>query len=138
MIDPIQAIANRIAHQAGVNPPKVVIDPFCSDNMGANLAANRIDMCADFMQLHDRTVLIGVMAHEIGHLALGHIPEFQDISLARKQELDADRFATKLGYGKHLIAGFKQQRAIYGDQSNPDADHPTYSQRIAAIQGWMK
>lgn len=74
-------------------------------------------------------LLAGVIAHELGHIELGHVDN--DVaSLA--EEFAADAWATEHGYGKDLIAGYEVVRAFLGDGQG-STDHPPISERISAI-----
>ena len=61
--------------------------------------------------------------------------------LSRKHEYQADAFAAKEGYGKHLISALKRlnKESLAGINPHPatvvlEYSHPTLSQRIAAIE----
>ena len=82
-------------------------------------------------------VLAFAIAHELGHIALGHV---DDVSPAqsRKEEMDADDFAVRLckalGYNKSGLFKFmhskKEMYAYYNlIASQPSSTHPNFDQR---------
>ena len=83
-------------------------------------------------------VLAFAIAHELGHIALGHLNQ-PNPALARQEELDADDFAVKLskalGYNKTGLFKFMHQKQSDYDFYNnittlPNSSHPSYDQRI--------
>lgn len=92
--------------------------------------------------------LEAMLAHEVSHLALGHISvtreEFDARTPADIQaiETEADDNVVKLGYGLDLIAAFHRMDEYYHD-SRPDIPasertHPAPSSRITRIQSQLK
>lgn len=132
-----QTIVNRIAAKGKVTPPTLEIDFFCSDNMGVTWDRTVMVMCADMPMLHSDKEITGVIAHELGHVALQHGGNY-DLKTARQHETDADIWAAKLGYGPNLIAVLKTQLSRYGNNADPNANHPVYEDRIAAIKAAME
>jgi Zn-dependent protease with chaperone function len=92
-------------------------------------------------------VLAFAIAHELGHIALGHVGDATPVQ-SRKEELDADDFATKLckalGYNKAGLFKFMHSKKGEYDYMNlissqADSTHPNYNQRIdrAKQQGFQ-
>jgi len=108
----------------------------------------RIDLTV-FWDADDATLAF-VIAHELGHIALGHFggydkeaatPEEKRKYAAgyRQQELDADSFAIRLakmlGYNKAEVFKFmhkQKEQYAYLEllTKNPNSTHPTFQQRI--------
>jgi hypothetical protein len=108
----------------------------------------RIDLTV-FWDADDATLAF-VIAHELGHIALGHFggydkeaasPEERRKHAAgyRQQELDADSFAVRLakvlGYNKAEVFKFmhkQKEQYAYLEllTKNPNSTHPTFQQRI--------
>lgn len=93
-------------------------------------------------------VLTFAIAHELGHIALGHIDDKPSPEQSRKDEMDADDFAIRLckalGYNKASV--FKFMHTKKGEleyfkklSSQPNSTHPTYDQRMnkAKQQGFQ-
>lgn len=90
-----------------------------------------------FWDAPDSTLAFAI-AHELGHIALGH--GFQpDPGKARREEMDADDFAIRLcralGYNKVEMFKFLHQKQSDYDFYNsitklPNSSHPSYDQRI--------
>ena len=92
-------------------------------------------------------VLAFAIAHELGHIALGHVDDVTP-EQSRKEEIDADDFAIKLckalGYNKAGLFKFmhskKENYAYYNLLGmQPNSSHPSYDQRInrAKKQGFQ-
>ncbi len=92
-------------------------------------------------------VLAFAIAHELGHIALGHVGDVTP-EQSRKEEIDADDFAIKLckalGYNKAGLFKFmhskKENYAYYNLLvTQPNSTHPSYDQRInsAKKQGFQ-
>ena len=91
-------------------------------------------------------VLAFAIAHELGHIALGHVGDATPVQ-SRKEELDADDFAVKLckalGYNKAGLFKFIHNKEAYFwtnlKSSGADSTHPSYDQRInrAKKQGFQ-
>lgn len=108
----------------------------------------RIDLTV-FWDADDATLAF-VIAHELGHIALGHFGGYDKVANTpeerrkfasgyRQQELDADSFAINLarllGYNKADVFKFmhkQQSEYAYLEllTSNPNSTHPTFQQRI--------
>ena len=79
------------------------------------------------------------IAHELGHIALGHVASEPTPAQSRKEEMDADDFAIRLcralGYTKAGLFKFMHQKQSDYDYINsiaklPNSSHPSYDQRI--------
>ena len=91
-------------------------------------------------------VLAFAIAHELGHIALGHVGDVTPVQ-SRKEELAADDFAVKLckalGYNKAGLFKFMHNKEAYFwnnlKSSNVDSTHPNFDQRInrAKKQGFQ-
>jgi Zn-dependent protease with chaperone function len=91
-------------------------------------------------------VLAFAIAHELGHIALGHVGDVTPVQ-SRKEELDADDFAVKLckalGYNKAGLFKFIHNKEAYFwtnlKSSSADSTHPNFDQRInrAKKQGFQ-
>lgn len=98
----------------------------------------RIDVTV-FWDAPDETLTF-VVAHEIGHVHLGHDPSKDKTPNQNKnQELEADRFAAQVmkqfGYSQARVFNFMHsKREQYNKQEawnrRADSSHPTYDQRI--------
>jgi len=93
-------------------------------------------------------VLAFAIAHELGHIALGHVEDNPAPEKSRQEEMDADDFAVRLckalGYNKANVFKFmhtKKGELEYMKQlaSQPNSTHPTYDQRMdrAKQQGFQ-
>jgi hypothetical protein len=93
-------------------------------------------------------VLAFAIAHELGHIALGHTDEAPSAEKSRQDEMDADDFAVRLckalGYNKAGVFQFmhtKKGELEYMKKlaSQPNSTHPTYDQRMdrARQQGFQ-
>jgi len=93
-------------------------------------------------------VLTFAIAHELGHIALGHVDDEPSPEQSRKDEMDADDFAVRLckalGYNKAGVFKFmhtKKGELEYMKKlaSQPNSTHPTYDQRMdnARQQGFQ-
>jgi Zn-dependent protease with chaperone function len=91
-------------------------------------------------------VLAFAIAHELGHIALGHVGDVTPVQ-SRKEELAADDFAVKLckalGYNKAGLFKFMHNKEAYFwsnlKSSSADSTHPNFDQRInrAKKQGFQ-
>ncbi len=92
-------------------------------------------------------ILAFAIAHELGHIALGHVDDVTPAQ-SRKEEIDADDFAVRLckalGYNKSGLFKFMHnKKEIYAYYnliaSQPNSTHPNYDQRIkrAKKQGFQ-
>lgn len=88
-------------------------------------------------------VISGIIAHEMGHIHLGHITWGDRRLIApaklRAAELDADLFAANIGYGPQLVESFRimqkfQDQGLVPDQSQPHSTHPPLAERIRAVE----
>ena len=88
-------------------------------------------------------VLSFAIAHELGHIALGHLEDNPAPEKSRQEEMDADDFAVRLckalGYNKAGV--FKFMHAKKGEMeymrqlaNQPNSTHPTYDQRMNRAQ----
>lgn len=103
-------------------------------------AGNRLIMVdvTVFWDANDET-LAWVIAHELGHIALGHVDAAPSNQQSRQDEYDADDFATdlakNLGYSKARVFRFMHSKQKDYDEENawaskPDSTHPNFDQRI--------
>lgn len=78
----------------------------------------------------------GILGHELAHLALKH-GSYQEGTRSHHQdnELDADLWATRMGYGEGLLSALEVYHAEYGHGST---EHPADELRFAAIKEEMK
>jgi Zn-dependent protease with chaperone function len=95
----------------------------------------------EFRILPEMTQL-AILAHEEGHFRYGHLEERRKWwlrkffnrkgyqAMCRRQELEADSFAAKQGYGKYLVAYLR----TLPDQKLNKGRHPSPSKRIEAIR----
>lgn len=103
-----------------------------------SLPRMRIDVTV-FWDAPDETLTF-VIAHELGHVHLGHDPTKDETpQQSRQQELAADAFAAEImklfGYSQASVFRFmhsKEKKYREQEQWNarPDSTHPTYDQRI--------
>lgn len=122
----MEARIKRVANKLGYTQPiSVAFDPLGAEHLSANIRDNAIYYGADIKQ-HDND-LDGGIAHEIGHLVHG-----LSISNRREQELFADAYAARHGYGEQLIAHLQ----AFGEHNACDdsCEHGKMSDRIARIR----
>lgn len=96
-----------------------------------------------FWDAPDATLAFAI-AHELGHIALGHIDDVANIAPAqsRKDELDADNFgvslAKSLGYNAAQVFKFMNSKEELDQQDRqtrlPNSTHPSNAQRIQRAQ----
>lgn len=130
----VSCCAEKVAHAVGPLPGRVLIIIFPYEKSGATVAhwqekdVPRVirDLAARVGARYIIFLPTGVLpwepekveallAHEIGHIALGHCDSkfYQFVTRARhlfllkllllKKELEADRYAVRLGYGESLL-----------------------------------
>jgi len=86
-------------------------------------------------------MLIGVLAHEVGHHSLGHLLAFEEktnLEIARNREREADSFASSVisasPFGEYIFAGTLFWHYAVAMQSDADSDaglsHPLSRERF--------
>jgi Zn-dependent protease with chaperone function len=134
----VQALIDKIAQSAGYTAPIALSANF---DLHSPVAAGRWPdgtakivvnpNFAEFLGLH---LLAGAIAHEVGHIVSGDIdvPRYltHETEL-REKEMQADRFAVKLGYGKQLADVFRKLAPMIDDG---EPTHPLNTARIQAIE----
>lgn len=89
-------------------------------------------------------LLIGILAHEYGHLALGHLyGASQTLEISRNQEREADSFASSVisssPFGDYAVVGFILWELVWvwQEKENPGgivaSTHPLASERLADL-----
>jgi hypothetical protein len=143
-----QQILNRTGIRVPDHPPETRSDRIYS-------YAKYREIVIDYDEFHDAPddVLLFLLGHEAGHVVLYHRGKVTP-QVSQQQELDADRFATKLvlAMGINRVPAFawlnrkknEQGKTYYqdtlDDQRDPanaewyrnQASHPTYDQRFKA------
>jgi predicted Zn-dependent protease len=100
-----------------------------------------------FWDAPDETLAIAI-GHELGHIALGHTGTASSPEQSRKDELNADAFAIRLGkaLGYNKAGLFKFMHVKKGEYdymnliaSQPNSSHPNFNQRAnqAKKQGFQ-
>ncbi len=118
------------------------------------LMGNRIAVAKEFVDDSNDDELGFVLAHEMGHVALGHLPQRyaaliadagenvtrrtqltrfakREWPLYRREEFEADRFGLLLA----AKAGFQARAGAYTALTHllPDPQHPAPQERLAAL-----
>ena len=87
-------------------------------------------------------MLMGMLAHEVGHHALGHtVGQAQNLEIARNQEREADSFASSIiqanDFGEHILEGsliwwyaLAQQESVNGETTSHPASRERYQNFI--------
>ena len=87
-------------------------------------------------------MLMGMLAHEVGHQALGHtLGQAQNLAIARNQEREADSFASSIiqanDFGEHILEGsliwwyaLAQQESANGETTSHPASRERYQNFI--------
>ena len=122
----------------GVEDTIAAVNPMIGLVELGSLPRMRIDVTV-FWDAPDETLTF-VIAHELGHVHLGHDPTKDETpQQSRQQELAADAFAAEImklfGYSQASVFRFmhsKEQKYREQERWNarPDSTHPTYDQRI--------
>ena len=82
-------------------------------------------------------MLMGVLAHEVGHQALGHtLGKSQNLSISRNQEREADSFASSIiaasDFGEHILVGslvWWYALALHESKTGESTTHPLSVER---------
>ncbi|MFM0105466.1 M48 family metalloprotease [Paraburkholderia rhynchosiae] len=148
-------IANRLSAALGNGPWHVLV--FSYPKLGwpvMALMGNRILVAKEFVDDSNDNELAFVYAHEMGHVALGHLPQRyaaliadaggavtrwtqvtryarEEWALFRQEELEADQF----GFALAARAGFDAKAGADSALSHltPDPQHPTPEARLSAL-----
>ncbi len=109
-----------IGTEDGTRPPEIVYSPTILKTVGSFAVA-------------------GILAHELAHLHYGDTENTQVPPAARRrQELKADKWATKLGFGPNLIASFEWAQREFREPDEDGPQHPSLQTRIDAIRRTME
>jgi len=151
----VKGIVDRLADTLGAGPWRVVVFSYADVGWPAiALLGNRIVVQKAFADEHTDAELAFIMAHEMGHVELGHIPErFQalleasgntattwqqaskfthtQMPLYREEEFEADKFGLKLATSAHFDAQHGAASAL--SHLREDAEHPAPHDRISAL-----
>jgi hypothetical protein len=80
--------------------------------------------------------LEGIMAHEAGHVALGHLdydPNEQSMTTLREWEDAADAFAKEKGFGKDLASALEKVMDAGQTSGDENDEHRSDTERIAFL-----
>ena len=127
----------EVNEQIGIKDPLPVIEASEEDMGGPNfgihydpntLVPDSVQFTSGVLKLIVKGSLKGLLAHELGHYVLKQAPGFIWDAPDYQKELDADNYATGLGYGEELIKDDEDKIIRWGD--NNTGDHPTFLARI--------
>lgn len=141
-------IVESMAKASGIRTPRLFASSLPQDMPGAAGVTREGIEYIMFDQDTNRFEILGMLGHEVGHLAKGHLSIERAVArhnnpiVSQANEYEADGHAHELGYGRQQIAWLAKHRCEnehqQNDENNPEVEsgrsHPTHIKRIQRLQ----